>query len=396
MKRSQNKRLKKGSKRRIKKNVRNAFLLILLGVLATYAGFFLQRKENFVNVPVSVAYSTVDTKEVYTASMVMVGDALIHGAVYNTYRTGNTYDFKNIFKYTKDIFKSYDLAYYNQETILGGKSLGLSTYPQFNSPQEVGDAFMDAGFDLVSLATNHTLDRMYDCGMKTITNSREYWNKQEGVIAAGSYTSKEEREKLQIQEVNGIKYTLLSYTMQTNGLPVPNGKSYVVDVYNKEKVKQDVERYKDKVDVIMVAMHWGNEYQHYPSTNQKSVAKYLASLGVNIIIGAHPHVVQPIDFIDDTLVIYSLGNFVSAQIGTEKLTGLLASIVIKKEVYHGKTTITIEDVVGDLIYTNKTNKYVVYPYSKLSNNILYNYRSYYDKYGKIVTAYSDKVTMKGI
>lgn len=387
--------MKKG-KRKLKRSIRNAFLIVLVGIIGTYIGFFFQRYHNFANIPVEVSYNTVDTREVYTSSMVMVGDALIHGAVYGAYRSGNSYNFKNIFKYTKDIFKSYDLAYYNQETILGGKKLGLSTYPQFNSPQEVGDAFVDAGFDLVSLATNHTLDRMYDCGLKAITNSRNYWNKQENVIAAGSYTSKEEREKLQIGESNGITYTLLSYTMSTNGIPVPSGKDYVVDVYSKNKVKNDIEHYKGKVDVIMVAMHWGNEYQHYPSTTQKDVAKYLASLGVNIIIGAHPHVVQPIDFIGDTLVIYSLGNFVSSQIGVEKLTGLMASTTIKKEVYHGKTKITFEDVVGDLIYTNKNNKYVVYPYSKLTNNILYNYRSYYNQYGKIVTAYSKKVTMKGL
>lgn len=383
-------------KRKIKKNIRNAFFIVLLGIIGTYIGFFFQRYHNYKNIPIVVSYDTIDTKEVYTSSMVMVGDALIHGSVYVTHKNGNKYDFSNMFKYTKDIFSKYDLAYYNQETILGGKELGLSTYPQFNSPQEVGEAFVNNGFNLVSLATNHTLDRMYDCGLKAITNSRNFWNKQEGVIAAGSYLSNEEREELQIGESNGITYTLLSYTMSTNGLIVPKGKDYVVDVYTKEKVKKDVERYKGKVDVIMVAMHWGNEYQHYPSNLQKETAKYLSSLGVNIIIGTHPHVVQPIDFIDNTLVIYSLGNFVSSQIGIERLTGLMASVTIKKEVYHGKTTITFEDVVGDLIYTNKNNKYVVYPYSKLNNNILYNYRSYYNKYGKIVTAYSDKVTMKGL
>lgn len=383
-------------KRRIKKNIRNAFLIVLLGIVGTYIGFFIQRYTHYENIPIDVSYNTIDTKEVYTSSMVMVGDALIHGTVYGAYKKGNGFDFTDMFKYTKDIFEKYDLAYYNQETILGGKQLGLSTYPQFNSPQEVGEAFVNNGFNLVSLATNHTLDRMYDCGLKAITNSRNFWNKQEGVIAAGSYLSNEEREKLQIGESNGITYTLLSYTMNTNGLIVPKGKDYVVDVYTKEKVKKDVERYKGKVDVIMVAMHWGNEYQHYPSNVQKETAKYLASLGVNIIIGAHPHVVQPIDFIGDTLIIYSLGNFVSSQVGVERLTGLLASTTIKKEVYHGKTTITFEDVTGDLIYTNRNNKYVVYPYSKLNNNILYNYKNYYSKYGKIVTAYSDKVTMKGL
>lgn len=386
----------KQEKRKLKRSIRNAFAIILLGVIGTYIGFFLQRYINFKNVPIEVSYQTVDTREIYTSSMVMVGDALIHGTVYAAHRSGNNYNFSNMFKYTGDIFKSYDLAYYNQETILGGKQLGLSTYPQFNSPQEVGEAFVANGFDLVSLATNHTLDRMYDCGLKAITNSRNFWNKQTGVIAAGSYLSNDEREKLQIGESNGITYTLLSYTMTTNGLKVPSGKDYVVDVYNKDKVKKDIERYKGKVDVIMVAMHWGNEYQHYPSTIQKDTAKYLASLGVNIIIGTHPHVVQPIDFIGDTLVIYSLGNFVSSQIGVERLTGLMASATIKKDVYHGKTKITFENVQGDLIYTNKNNKYVVYPYNKLTNNILYNYRSYYNQYGKIVTAYNKNVTMKGL
>lgn len=384
-------------KRKIKTKIRNILWLILFGVITTYGGFYLQRKINFINVPVEVAYDTIDTREVSTASLVMVGDALIHGSIYNTYCPSSTNcDFKNIFKYTKEIFQGYDIAYYNQETILGGRSLGLSTYPQFNSPQEVGDAFMDAGFDIVSLATNHTLDRMYDCGLKAITNSRNYWNKQEGVIAVGSYTSAEEREELRINEVNGITYTLLSYTMSTNGISIPKGKDYVVDYYTNEKAKKDIEKYRDKVDVIMVAMHWGTEYSHYPNNTQKNVAKYLASLGVNIIIGSHPHVVQPIDFIDDTVVIYSLGNFVSSQVGVERLTGLMASLTIKKDVYHGKTTISIEDVYGDLVYTNKSNKYVVYPYKNLTNNILSNYQSYYTKYGNIVTAYNKNVKMKGI
>ena len=135
---------------------------------------------------------------------------------------------------------------------------------------------------------------------------------------------------------------------------------------------------------------------HYPVKQQKEIAKYLASLDVNIIIGCHPHVVRPIDFIDDTLVIYSLGNFVSSQIGIERLTGLMASVDITKTVYHGETTISFDNVVGDLIYTHKKNKYVVYPYSKLTNNILNNYKNYYTKYGKYVTAYSDRVTMKGL
>lgn len=383
-------------KNMLRKNIKSAFMLIFMLVLATLVGFYIQRKENFVNEYIDVVYETVDTKEVYTASMVMVGDALIHNIINTKYKTGNGYDFTNMFKYIKPIVQEYDLAYYNQETILGGKEIGLSNYPQFNSPTEVGDAFVDAGFNLVSLATNHTLDGRYRYGDKAIINSRKFWDTKEGVIASGSYTSQEQRDAIVIKEVNGISYALLSYTTTTNGLPVPKGKEYFVNVYDKEQVKKDIEAYRDKVDLLMVAMHWGSEYVHYPVKQQKEIAKYLASLDVNIIIGCHPHVVQPIDFIDDTLVIYSLGNFVSSQIGVERLTGLMANVDITKTVYHGETTISFDNVVGDLIYTHKKNKYVVYPYSKLTNNILNNYKNYYTKYGKYVTAYSDRVTMKGL
>ena len=380
----------------LRKNIKNAFMLIFIAVLATMVGFYLQRKENFVNEYVDVTYETVNTEKIYTASMVMVGDALMHMPINRNYKTSNGYDFKGIFKYIKPIIQNYDLAYYNQETMLGGSSLGLSGYPQFNSPTEVGEAFVDAGFNLVSLATNHTLDGRYRYSDKAITNSRKFWNSQEGVIAAGSYTSNEERDEIIIKEVNGIKYALLSYTTSTNGLPVPKGKEYLVNVYSQSKVKADIEKYRDKVDLLMVAMHWGVEYVHYPVNEQKTIAKYLASLDVDIIIGCHPHVIQPIDIIDDTLVIYSLGNFVSNQDTVAKLTGLMASVTIKKRDYHGKTTISFEDIIGDLIYTNKKNKHVVYPYNKLTNNILSNYKNQYEKFSKYVTAYSDQVKMKGL
>ena len=111
-------------KNMLRKNIKSAFTLIFMLVLATLVGFYLQRKENFVNEYIDVVYETVDTKEVYTASMVMVGDALIHNIINTKYKTSNGYDFTNLFKYIKPIVSKYDLAYYNQETILGGKEIG--------------------------------------------------------------------------------------------------------------------------------------------------------------------------------------------------------------------------------------------------------------------------------
>ena len=386
----------KKSRKKLKRNIRNFFILLIFIVIASFGGWFYQRKENLKKVKVNIEYKVINTKKEYKTNLVMVGDALIHGLVYQTankYADYKGYDFKPMLKYTKEIVADYDLAYYNQETILGGTELGLSTYPMFNSPTEVGDAFLDAGFNLVSLATNHTLDK----GEKGILNSCKYWStKKEQAIAAGSYSSEEERDEVIIKESNGIKYGFLSYTTQTNGLIVPSGKSYLVNVYNKELVKEDIEKYRDKVDLLIVAMHWGEEYMTYPVNSQKEIAKYLSSLGVDIIIGCHPHVVEPIDFIDNTLVIYSLGNFVSSQVGVERLTGLMASTDIIKTEYHGKTTLEFDNVMGTLIFTDRNNGYIVYPYHKLNDNILSGYKSYYDKYSKVVKAYSDRVSVRGL
>ncbi len=388
--------MKTRKKRRLRRNIRNFFLLTLFVVISVYVGWYLERKDNLSNQEVKVLYKTANTKKESKASMVMVGDALIHGAVYETahkYANYNGYDFKPMLEKVKKIIEPYDLAYYNQETILGGAELGLSTYPLFNSPYEVGDDFIDAGFNIVSLATNHTMDK----GEKGILNSRKYWNtKKEQILARGSYSSFDERDEIVIKEVNGIKYGFLSYTTYTNGLIVPTGKEYLVNVYNKDLVKKEIEKYRSKVDLLMVAMHWGTEYMTYPTNEQKEIARYLASLGVDLIIGTHPHVIEPIEYIGDTLVIYSLGNFVSSQVGVERLTGLMLSLDIKKEEYHGKTTISFDNIEGTLIYTARYNGFIVYPYQELNNNILSGYKSYYDTYSKIVKAYSDKVSVRSL
>lgn len=197
-----------------------------------------------------------ETKKEMKTSLLMVGDALIHSTLYQDAKTNDGYDFKPMLERIKPIASKYDLEYYNQETILGGEELGLSNYPRFNSPYEVGDAFIDAGFNLVSLATNHTMDK----GEQGVLNSLAYWNKQKNILTAGSYSSFEDRDRKVIKEINGIKYAFFSYTTWTNGLSTPTGKEYLNNVYNEELVKADIERVKEEADVIIVAMHWGTEY----------------------------------------------------------------------------------------------------------------------------------------
>lgn len=353
-------------------------------------------------------------EEKYSISLVMVGDALIHDKIYNeAKKLGNgSYDFKPMLELVKPITSSYDLAYYNQETILGGSEIGVSSYPSFNSPYEVGDAFIDAGFNLVSLATNHTIDR----GEKAVLNSRDYWNSKENVLAAGSYSSFEERDNIPVMQVNNISYTMLNYTYGTNGIKVPSGKEYLVNVWPvtgnnpstdtkyqsyKEQVKKDIESVRDSVDVLMVAMHWGLEYQTSPNNYQLDMAEYLASLGVDIIIGTHAHVIQPITWIDDTLVIYSLGNFISAHevVNIGNRVGLMSSVNINKEIIDNNTTITIDNLSNELLYTYYTSNYKdikVIPFSSMNTNYLSSYKQVYDKYKAIVQSLDSNIYVKPI
>lgn len=360
-------------KRVIIKNVLILVVTLFLSILIVYSSniYFFSSKNH-----VSSDMDTTIPKET-RLSLVMVGDGLIHGAVYSDAYHNGKYDFYSMLSEMKPIISSYDLAFYNQESILGGSELGLSSYPRFNSPYEVGDAFVDAGFNLVSLANNHTLDR----GEQAILNSTSYW-KTKDVYVSGSYSSMEERNKLIVKEKNGIKYALLSYTCWTNGLSIPDGKTYLLNRYDSEVVKKDIESVRDRVDLLMVSMHFGDEYSFSPSNEQKEIASYLASLGVDIVIGHHPHVVEPIEFIDNTLVIYSLGNFISGQRGIEKLTGLMVSVdVIKKN-----NSIILDNVSSELTYTYSDNQkgyrgnFKVYPYSKLTESLLPNYKMYYNKY----------------
>lgn len=334
---------------------------------------------------------TIRKPKVYEAKMFMVGDALIHQSVYyNAGQNGNGYDFKPMIELIKPISSSYDLAYYNQETILGGTSLGLSHYPRFNSPQEVGDAMIDAGFNVVSLATNHTMDK----GEAGVLASVNYWNSKKEVVTSGQWSSYEERDKVRVYEKNNIKYAFFSYTTLTNGLNTPYGKDYLNNVYSDSKAKNDIEKVKDNVDVIIVAMHWGVEYSMNVSSEQERIANYLSNLGVDLIIGAHPHVVEAVEYINNgqTFVIYSLGNFISGQIGVDKLTGLMMEVTIRKEVdTRGNTKVSIVNPKADLIYTrynmNSNNwNFKVFPYSQLNDNILPSYKNYYEKYKSVVSS----------
>lgn len=336
-------------------------------------------------------------------SLIMVGDALIHDSVYKSAYNSSTktYDFKPMLELVKPIVSEYDLAFYNQETILGGKELGLSGYPNFNSPYEVGDAFIDAGFNMVSTATNHT----YDKKVVGITNSCNYWNSKSDVIMSGTKLSAEESD-VKIFEKNGIKFAFVAYTKGLNGNVLPNDKEYLANIFDYDKAKTDIESVKDKVDFVIVSMHWGKDVTSFtnPSPepwtkygkglNPKEQAKYLSSLGVDLIIGHHPHIINPVEWVDNTLVFYSLGNFISAQSNDSnynKKVGLMGSVEFIKttkgsEIIEKK----LNNTNNELVYTYTSGgKYKAIPFSQMNSTYNSKYKTLYEKYTNVIKMYDN-------
>lgn len=417
-------------KRKLKSSISVVLIIILVLFVCLFGYLLFDKYSNFDNKDSGNNSSNDKDKEPvlsikeekYEASLIAVGDNLIHSSVFkdaNKHANFDGYDFKPMLTYIKDIVSNYDIGYYNQETILGGVELGLSDYPTFNSPFETGDAMLDAGFNLVSLATNHTVDR----GKKAVLKSCEYWKEKTDVLTTGSYCSLEEREEIRIAEVNNISYTMLNYTYGTNGMPVVN--DYLVNVWPtdleindpdkdikyqnyKEQVKMDIEKVRDKVDVLIVAMHWGVEYTHEPTKYEKDMAEYLASLDVDIVIGTHPHVIQPVTWIDDTLVIYSLGNFISAQYQNQSTckyykctVGLMSSLKIEKIVKGEDVTIKINNVENELIYNYYNQStwrgFKVIPFSNPDIvEYLPDYKNVYETYKKVVQDMDSNMVVKDL
>ena len=398
-------------KKKLKKSIIKFLLSMFLTTLIIYLGYvgynqIFKSNENKTNIKdeKSSNKKTEPKDEIYKLKLLATGDGLIHSVIYQNYYKNGTYDFTDSVKYVKDIVKDYDIAYYNQETPTGDESIAYSGYPMFYTPSAYVDAMRSVGFNTVSLASNHSLDK----GEKGILNTIKYF-KTTDMLYSGMNDSEEMRNNYIIKEKNNITYTMLSYTTKTNGLSTPTGKSYLLNIYDKEQVKKDIEAVRDKVDVLIVAMHWGIEYIDMPNDEEKEIAEYLSSLGVDIIIGNHPHILQPITKINNTIVMYSLGNFISNQYGGtngdwNKLIGFMATLDITKTVTKDKEVkMTFDNLGGELIFTKyKGNPLVadghsghtVIPFSMMTDDsYLKDYERLYKKYSGILTAMGENLNI---
>jgi poly-gamma-glutamate synthesis protein (capsule biosynthesis protein) len=272
-----------------------------------------------------------DTKAELT--LLAVGDNLIHRQVIKSgLKKDGSYNFDHLYSTLKPEIEAADIAVINQETILGGDKFPYTGYPVFNSPTEIGDALINAGFDVVLHATNHTLDKGYP-GVK---NTLEYWSKHPSITVLGINKNQKDKDTVKIVEKNGIKIAMLNYTYGLNGFSMPKDKPFLVNMLDKSEMKKDIKKAKEQADFVIVFPHWGTEYAYEPNNTQEELAQFFAEEGVDLVIGTHPHVLQPVTWIvsdsgHPMLLYYSLGNYVSCQKEAPRMLGGMAQITITKE-----------------------------------------------------------------
>lgn len=311
---------------------------------------------------------TTKQEEVRECSLVAVGDVLGHESViYANQAADGSYDYDQLFAQLKPDFTGADLAVINQETIFGGTAVyPYAGYPNFNSPEAIGDAEVRAGFDVILHATNHTRD----AGEAGIAYCLNFWKTNYPKIhVLGIHDSKADQEKITIVKKNGIRIAMLNYTYGLNGYTLSEGKEYLVDLIDKDRICKDIEQARTKADFVIVFPHWGIEYQYKPNAEQQELAQLMADAGADVIIGTHPHVLESVEWLkgkngNKTLCYYSLGNYISGQLETDTLLGGMARLTLVKE---GDKTSIKDACLVPLVthYVWKTNDYRVTTY-KLS------------------------------
>jgi poly-gamma-glutamate synthesis protein (capsule biosynthesis protein) len=294
-------------------------------------------------------YPNLHAQEV---TLLFAGDAMQHQSQIDAAFRNNQYDYTSYFQYIKNEVSSADLAVVNLEVTLAGTP--FKGYPQFSAPDEYASALKAAGFDVFLNANNHIVDR----GNKGIIRTLSVLDSLD-VDHTGTFRNKEEREQMYplILKRKNIRFALLNYTYGTNGFkPSP---PVLVNYIDREQIRIDIQKAKDlNVDLIIANMHWGEEYKLLPNKTQKDLANFMIQEGVDLIIGAHPHVIQPSEMLTDStgnitnIIVYSLGNMVSGMTAPNTNGGQMVKVIVEKQA--GK--VQIKSAGYTLIYRHKAQE----------------------------------------
>ena len=314
------KHTKKGNKK---------LLLILFIILLIFIIFIFNKynknantntENNSTETTLSNKNTKQDTAEPITFTLTSLGDTLCHNTQYWDAYNSKTdeYDFSYVYEDIKNYTLSSDITIGSLETTFAGKEKGYSNYPTFNTPDSLATALKDIGVDVVSLAGNHALDYGYSGLCRTIDVFDNI-----GLSHLGTYKTAEDQEKILIKDVKGVKIAFINYTYGTNGIPLPSGKDFCVNLIDKDFIKKQINQAKEQnVDMIVACMHWGTEYRTTANSEQKDLANFLFENGVDVILGNHPHVLEPMEkktitlqdgTTKDVFVVYALGNFTADQ-----------------------------------------------------------------------------------
>ncbi len=330
--------------------------LLALFILFKIPSFFSKNKEEILP-----EIQTSIQKTSTTIHMSVIGDIMCHSTNFkNAYNsTSKDYDFSNVFKNIDSYIKNADIAIGNLETTFSGKNRTYSGYPTFNTPEILGKNLKDLGIDVLSTANNHCMDKGYS-GLESTLNFLDNFQ----ISHTGTSRSKQEQNSILVKDVNGIKIAFLSFTYGTNGISIPSDKKYSVNLIDKDFIKEQLTLAKaQNVDLICVSMHWGLEYKLKQNSTQEDLANFLFENGTDIILGSHPHVLEPMEkrtitlkdgSKKDVFVIYSLGNFMSGQIYANTKSSVILDIQLTKSV-DNKMSIDSINYTPIYLYDNGQN-----------------------------------------
>ncbi len=327
-------------------------------------------------------------------NLTFVGDLMCSSVQYSYAETDNGYDFTENYQIIKPFLNRADFTVGNLETVFAGKKRGYSGYPTFNSPDEYLHALKDAGFDMLLTANNHSLDK----GKKGLLRTIDKIDEAE-LFHTGTFKSQEERDSLQIIEVNGISFVVFSYSYGTNGIPVPEGEDYLINLIDYPPIESDIKKAKQaNVDLIIVYYHFGEEYNSEPSYLQENLVRETIGFGADIIIGSHPHVPQPIEFfktnnanLDSGFVAYSLGNFISNQRWRYSDGGPILNFQIVKDNLRDSIYVNEISVVPTWVFKGNNNReldYIILPSDSTKASANYKFMTEKDK-SLFVRSYND-------
>ncbi|MDO5389468.1 MAG: CapA family protein [Eubacteriales bacterium] len=269
-----------------------------------------------------------------TATFLAAGDNFFDENLLNAGKSDSaTWDYQEIYRPVSDKISAADLAIVAQPTVLTTEHDIVSGTDSYATPTEVGDALVQAGFDVIASAGDHS----DDYGASYLNQALDFWSTTyPDITITGLHKTQEDADTIRVRDVNGIKIAILNYTFGSNYNALPDEERYMVDYFQKEKVSSDITKAKEISDCILVYAQWGEEDSSVPNEYTKQWANFLLSQGVKVVIGAHPHVLQPYEILKDEkgnemLIYYSLGNFASASSNSQELLGGLAEFTLEKE-----------------------------------------------------------------